>query len=125
MNLWLRKCHLILERRWRFKMDKNAAIVGSLLDDCTVSFIEICEVYKISEQQLLEVLDNGLIPDIANFDVNSEFDSKMLQRILRALRLQNDLGVNPAGAVLASELLDELEALTQELNVLKKHMNLR
>jgi chaperone modulatory protein CbpM len=36
-----------------------------------------------------------------------------------ALRLQRDLGVNPAGAALALELLDELESLRVQLKAME------
>lgn len=103
-------------------MDKNTIVVGVLLDDYKVSFIDICEIYNVPEQQLFEILDNGLIPKISNVSKQLEFDRKMLERITRALRLQADLGLNAAGVVLALELLDELDSLNQELYVLKKHI---
>ena len=103
-------------------MEKNAVVVGVLLDEYKVSFIDVCEVYIVSEQQLLEILDHGLLPKISCASRQSEFDREMLERIIRALRLQTDLGLNAAGTVLALELLDELDTLNQELDILKRHI---
>lgn len=104
-------------------MEKNSVMVGVLLDDYKVSFIEVCEIYNIPEQQLIEILENGLIPKISSINRQLEFDRKMLDRVRRALRLQKDLSLNAAGAVLVSELLDELDSLSQELEVLKRHIS--
>lgn len=43
-----------------------------------------------------------------------------MQRALVALRLQEDLGVNLAGAALALQLLEELETLRSRLRVLEE-----
>lgn len=124
MSQWQKKCLLILVPRWRFNMDKSNVIVGVLLDEYKISFVEICQIYKISEDNLIEILDHGLISDISYVNPQSEFDRQMLERILRALRLQYDLGINAAGVVLALELMDELDSVAKELDVLKKHMDI-
>lgn len=103
-------------------MSKTTVMVGVLVDDYSVSFIEVCEGYNISEQQLLEILEHGLISSIETPNRQLEFDREMLLRIRRALRLQEDLGLNAAGVVLALELLDELDNVNQELDILKKHL---
>jgi chaperone modulatory protein CbpM len=105
-------------------MDKTNVLAGVLLDDYKISFVEICEIYKIPEEHLFDILDHGLISNISYVNPKSEFDRQMLERILRALRLQCDLGINAAGVVLALELIDELDVMAKELEVLKKHMDI-
>lgn len=103
-------------------MTNSTIIVGVLVDDYSASFIEVCEGYNISEQFLLEMLEHGLIESIATPNRQLEFDRDMLLRISRALRLQEDLSLNASGVVLALELLDELDSVTQELEILKRHL---
>lgn len=103
-------------------MSKATVMVGVLVDDYSVSFVEVCEGYNISEQQLLEILEHGLISAIETPNRQLEFDREMVLRICRALRLQDDLGLNAAGVVLALELLDELDNVHQELDILKRHL---
>ena len=122
MRKWQRRCLLTLERKWSTNMSKTTVTVGVLVDDYSVSFIEVCEGYNISEQQLLEILEHGLISSIETPNRQLEFDREMFLRISRALRLQQDLGLNAAGVVLALELLDELENVNQELDILRKHL---
>ena len=55
-------------------MSKTTVTVGVLVDDYSVSFIEVCEGYNISEQQLLEILEHGLISSIETpFTTRSRF----------------------------------------------------
>ena len=41
-------------------------------------------------------------------------------RLVRALNLQRDLDINPAGAALALELLDEIDHLRERLRTLER-----
>lgn len=101
-------------------MTKSTVMVGVLVEDYSVSFVEVCAGYNISEHLLLEMLEHGLISSIETPNRQLQFDREMLSRISRALRLQEDLGLNAAGVVLALELLDELDDVNQELGILQR-----
>ena len=102
-------------------MAKSTIIVGVLVDEETsISFVDICDNCDISEGELLDMLEHGLIPSIDVPTRELAFNRDMLNRIITAYRLQADLGINPAGVVLALELMDELEYLNQELDIVKK-----
>lgn len=104
-------------------MANNSVIVGVIVDDDRVSFIEVCEDYNITEELLLDLLEHGLIPSIDIPNKQLKFNKNMLDRIARACRLTTDLELNAAGVVLALELMDELESMSRELDILKKHVN--
>lgn len=91
-------------------------------DTLNISFIEICQHYAISEESLLELLEYGLIPDIASPNRNLKFNQAHLQRILSAFRLQHDLDINAHGVILALELMDEVAELRRELALLQRHI---
>ncbi|MDH3432322.1 MAG: chaperone modulator CbpM [Gammaproteobacteria bacterium] len=80
---------------------------------------EICEACEISVQQLTEFIEEGLVdaggrgPDEWQFHVTS------LRRIRFAKSIRRDLGVNTAGAALALDLLDRIDALKQKLRQLE------
>jgi chaperone modulatory protein CbpM len=102
-------------------MAKSTIIVGVLVDEETsVSFVDICENCDISEDELLDMLEHGLIPSIDIPTRELEFNRDMLDRIKSAYRLQADLGLNSAGVVLALELIDELNELNQQLEIVQK-----
>lgn len=105
-------------------MDKQMIITGVLVDeDSTVSFVEICEHYDMTEDMLLDMIEHGLVQQASATPKMIQIHKDTLRRIQSARRLQSDLGVNVPGAVLALELLDQLEQIRQELEILKRHVH--
>lgn len=106
-------------------MANSTVTIGILVEDQdSISFTDLCEQHAISEQALLEMLEHGLIPSINIVNTKLQFDRLMFSRINKAYRLQKDLELNPAGVVLALELMDKLTELHHELGILKKHLDI-
>ncbi len=82
---------------------------------------EFHDRYQIDETLFLEMLEEGLIEPQKQEVEDLYFDIQSLQRLQAALRLHRDLRVNIPGAVLALELMDELEDLRKELSILQRH----
>lgn len=102
-------------------MDINTVVSGVLMDDTvTISFSQVCQLYQIPEEVLLALLEHGLIEGITPPVERIVFNQSMVRRIQSAQRLQDDLGVNLQGVILALELRDELDAIRCELNRLKR-----
>lgn len=89
-----------------------------LLDEqLRLTLRDMCRVCGVPAEFLAELVSEGVI------DVQVEgrrrrapmhqwrFDGVAVVRVQRAVRLQQDLGVNLPGVALALELLDELERL--------------
>ncbi len=92
-------------------------------DKATISFIQVCQTYHISEAMLVDLLEHGLFHDVTQPIKKVEFNPPMLNRIQSARRLQEDLGVNLPGVVLVLELRDELEQMRHELEILRRHVD--
>ena len=104
-------------------MDDKTILAGVLLDEnVKISFIDVCQKCEISEDVLLEMIEQGLFNHQARHSKSIQVDHKSLVRIQSARRLQQDLGINLPGAVLVLELLDELEQIQNELNILQHHV---
>ena len=104
-------------------MTKQTMITGIVMDEDTVfSWVEVCEECDISEDVLWDILEHGLSSTHAAPLQQLSFDRQMLDKIRAVRRLQHDLGLNSAGAVLVLELLDELEDVQQELAVLRRQL---
>lgn len=88
----------------------------------TISFVEVCSQYAVSEDILLELLEYGLIAEISRPERDVIFNQAHLQRILSACRLHSDLHINTHGVILALELMDELSELRGQLEMLRRHM---
>ncbi len=100
-------------------MDKYNVTTTTL----SLTLVEVSEQVGIPEHMLRELLEQGVLHE---FDVNQlnqhiHFEATQLARLQTAARLQDDLGVNVPGAVLAMELIDEISALKQALEILKRH----
>jgi chaperone modulatory protein CbpM len=94
---------------------------GLLLDDETsLSLSELCRICTVHAEWIIELVDEGILepsgPDIGHW----RFSGPSLVRALRVRRLQQDLGVNLAGAALALDLLDEIDTLRARLEVLER-----
>jgi len=76
---------------------------------------DMCRICGVHAEFLVELIDEGVISPSSGPSARAaqpwQFDGIAVVRVQRAVRLQQDLGVNLAGIALALELLDEIEAL--------------
>ncbi len=102
-------------------MSKHDIIAGVLLnEDTTFSVVDVCQYCHLSEDVLMEWIAHGLLGEQYHANQTIQFDYQMLDRIRTAHRLQHDLDVNLQGAILALELMDEMEKIRNELDILKR-----
>jgi chaperone modulatory protein CbpM len=103
------------------------SIDPELLDErLRFSLRDMCRICGVHAEFLVELVQEGVIapsdeptrlPDAPPIERPQSgphpwrFDGFAVVRVQRAVRLQQDLGVNLAGIALALELLDEIEAL--------------
>lgn len=105
-------------------MNKDNLLIGVLIEETTsISFIEVCHKYNIPQELLVEMVEHGLFPDQPTDIKKIALDQKALRRIESAFRLHRDLEINLPGVALALDLLEEIEAMRQELEILHKHFD--
>ncbi len=104
--------------------DHNKMILtGVLMDDeGTISLVEVCQKYNLSEERLLDMMEHGLFSAHTENLKRLHVDYQTCRRIQSATRLQHDLGINLPGVVLVLELLEELEHARDELRILQRHV---
>lgn len=77
---------------------------------------ELCRACAVQTGFVLDMLEEGVVePAVGQAPENWRFTDIQVRRVTVAWRLQRDLGVNPAGAALALQLLDEVETLRAQL----------
>lgn len=76
-----------------------------------LSLSELCEACRVNKERISDMIAEGVVEPVGSGPEDWRFDAIALRRLQTALRLQKDLGVNPAGAALALDLLEELAAL--------------
>ncbi|WP_136795912.1 chaperone modulator CbpM [Desulfosediminicola ganghwensis] len=101
------------------KVLKNRQDVGkkepTLLDESvTYTFTELCNVCKVGDEFVFEMINEGIIAPIRAAGASPRswmFSATNIKKVQMTVRLQEDLRVNLPGAALAIELLEELEQL--------------
>ncbi|MFW6093017.1 MAG: chaperone modulator CbpM [Pseudomonadota bacterium] len=94
-----------------------APVDPELLDErLRFTLRDVCRICGVHAELIVELVEEGVIvPEPGRATTAPphrwHFDGIAVVRVQRAVRLQEDLGVNLPGVALALELLDELERL--------------
>ncbi len=78
---------------------------------------DLCYACDSDIQQIIELVDIGVLEPQGREPEHWIFDGGNLQRVRKALRLQRDLEINVAGVALILELLEEIETLQTRLKI--------
>lgn len=99
--------------------DSNLPTVsGIVLDEHTeLTLIELSDACAVHADLIVELVDEGVLEPRGQALHGWRFTGIHMHRARVALRLQRDLGVNLAGAALALQLLDEINALEAQLRI--------
>lgn len=93
-----------------------ARITAVILEEQTeLNLGDLCRACAAQADRIIELVNEGVLAPVGNAPDDWRFTGAHLHRARVALRLQSDLGVNLAGAALALELLDQLDALRERL----------
>jgi chaperone modulatory protein CbpM len=113
---------------------KTKLLSGDLIgEDEEITLEQLCRACELSEQEIIQLVDQGILEPMGPEPAEWRFVSVSLRRVritrnlqrdlgvrVRITRnLQRDLGVNAPGAALALELLEEIEELRSRLRQLE------
>jgi chaperone modulatory protein CbpM len=91
-------------------------LMGEVLEeDVELTLTELCMTCQVPEERVYELVDEGIVEPLGRDPANWRFQGVSVYRVRCALHLERDLGVNVAGAALAIELLEELNAMRERL----------
>jgi len=97
----------------------SVSVQAELLEELTgLTLEELCRGCSAPRELVLELVEEGVIVPIARAGGEWHFSGLQLRHARVALRLQRDLGLNPAGAALALQLMEELDTLRARLQAL-------
>lgn len=98
-----------------------AVLSGVLLDDTTVvTMTELCQSCAVTSETVAEMVEYGILEPTGEEGAGWSFRADSLRRVRTVVRLQRDLDINLAGAALALDLLEEVEALRRRLRALER-----
>jgi len=99
--------------------NRNGVIEVLILEEQQdLTLDELCRACRIEVEQLVALVDEGVIAPQGAEPTVWRFTGIQLRRARVAVRLQRDLGVNTPGAALALQLMDELDELRARLRAM-------
>lgn len=100
--------------------EKRMIPIGEILDETIeLTLTDMAQRCEVKAEFIVAMVYEGVLEPSGNKPDEWQFGGQDLLRLRRALRLQQDLGVNLPGAALALELLEELENLRLRLRRLE------
>jgi chaperone modulatory protein CbpM len=95
-------------------------LAGFILEDQEeLTLDDLCRACAAQSELIVDLVHEGVLAPLGAAPEVWRFTGVHLHRATVAVRLQRDLGVNPAGAALALELMDELDSLRAQLSRLE------
>ena len=91
------------------------ATVFILEEQTGLTLAELCQACAAQTDFIAELVEEGVLIPTGPAPDQWHFTGVQVRHASVAVHLQRDLGVNIAGAALALQLLDELEALRAQL----------
>ena len=99
--------------------DEDQAAAGEILDEETIfTLAELCRSCSVQAEFIEALVAEGILEPSGRRGRHWCFPAGSLRRTRVTLRLQQDLGVNLAGAALALDLLERIEQLEARLHAL-------
>ena len=101
--------------------DRHDPIDAEPLDpEASISLGQLCRVFDVHADYVIELVDVGVVEPVAGRRPSEwRFRAHAIVRMRRALRLHHDLAVEPAGAALALDLIEEVRALRARVRALE------
>jgi chaperone modulatory protein CbpM len=85
-------------------------------EETRLTLVELCRACDVSTEAVAELVSQGVLDPYGRSPQDWLFAGDNLSRARRALRLIRELGVNPAGAAVALELIEQIERLQARLD---------
>lgn len=84
------------------------------------SLAELSHCCGVSTDTIVILVSEGVLSPHGQSQHEWQFAGADLARALSAVRLERDLGLNPAGAALAVEMMDEMQQLRERVRLLER-----
>ncbi|WOX06115.1 chaperone modulator CbpM [Microbulbifer pacificus] len=98
----------------------STEMAAIILDEGSqITLRELCSACALNAEQVIALVDEGII-EARQVSGTMLFSGVCVGRVRRVVRLEQDLGVNHAGAALALELLEEIEQLRARIRRLER-----
>jgi len=100
--------------------DTSTPPVELIDEQTTFTLVELCRSCDVEAELIEALVEHGILEPSGRRGRHWCFPASSLRRTRVTLHLKRDLGVNLAGAALALELLERIEALEGRLRIVSK-----
>ena len=91
---------------------------GKMLhEEQDLTLVELCEICDLQPPLIIELVDEGFIEPFGESKVTWRFSFEVVEKVKKVNRLQRDLELNIAGAILVSQLLHRIEKLESKFGI--------
>ena len=95
-------------------------LTGEVLEEeVELTLAELCRACRLPAERVFELVEEGVVEPVGRDPVRWRFRGVSVRRVRCVLRFERDLGVNVAGAALALDLLEQIEAMRSRLHRLE------
>ncbi|MDO9139341.1 MAG: chaperone modulator CbpM [Methylobacter sp.] len=94
---------------------------GTVIEDDNLTLEQLCHACGVHADWVISLVEESIIEPQGNEIQRWRFSGVSLVRVRSALRLHRDLGVNLAGIALALDLMEELDALREQLKITQRN----
>ncbi len=91
-------------------------------EEMTLTLAELSRACRVHAEWIVALVDEGILEPQGDVRTGWYFSGPSLRRARMAVHLQQDLGVNLAGAALALDLMEELESLRCRVQLLDREV---
>ncbi len=97
--------------------DSESDVLSGILleEDSEVTLAQLCEACAVHAQAIEAMMEEGIVAPTSGGVKEWRFTRSSVVRVRTVMRMQRDLDVNLAGAALALDLLERIEALQARL----------
>lgn len=88
-------------------------------EEMDLSLADLCRACRLPAERVFELVEEGVIEPVGRNPRQWRFRGVSMRRVRCVQRLEQDLGINIAGAALALDLLEEIERLRARLRRLE------
>ncbi|MHB8455101.1 MAG: chaperone modulator CbpM [Acidiferrobacterales bacterium] len=101
--------------------DNLTVFTATVLDqEATLTVTELCQSLGLELDELSVFVQEGLVEPHGGSPESWRFPGSAFKRLRTATRLRRDLGIDLAGAILAVDLLEEIERLRTHVRALER-----
>lgn len=101
--------------------EELSLLTGEVLEEeVELSLAELCSTCRVPAERIFELVEEGILEPRGHTSALWRFSGVSVYRVRCVQRLENDLGVNVAGAALALELIGQLDELRMRLQRLEE-----